>query len=332
MERLGPVLRHIREVFANDHPESYEYMLNWMARIIQKPQEKNGTVLHIRSEQGTGKNLFWEWFGHHVLGSNYFKVFDRIDYLLNTFNSPLENKLLVLCDELGTHSAGFYNNNALKSIITRNDVEITRKGMEPKTEKDYANYVMITNNEETMRVEDTDRRYAMFEANNKYRQNAEYITTLKACLDHPETAPAFFAFLAQRDISQYVPRLIPETAERTAAKITSAGDSIQFYLDVARGLEMPERMGPFEAEDEMTFSDLFQRFSSWRSRQPHRIGKPNQRDFTRQTNELLGEPKRIVREINGVKDRPRMYTISRKIIRNALAAHYKCDPSAIHDE
>ena len=55
-------LDHLRETLCGGHIEHYEYVLNWMAHLLQFPAIKISTGLIFRSSQGVGKNLFWDDF------------------------------------------------------------------------------------------------------------------------------------------------------------------------------------------------------------------------------------------------------------------------------
>ncbi len=56
---LDPVVWHLRNVICNGNDEDFKYLLAWMAHIIQKPKEKSGVCLVLKSEtRGTGKVPF----------------------------------------------------------------------------------------------------------------------------------------------------------------------------------------------------------------------------------------------------------------------------------
>ncbi|GAB1455646.1 hypothetical protein MASR2M48_09530 [Spirochaetota bacterium] len=68
-------------------------MLNWMAHIIQYPEEKNFVALTIKGEQGTGKTMFLKLF--MKLFGDYGVEINNIDQIAHHFNSLLQDKLFV---------------------------------------------------------------------------------------------------------------------------------------------------------------------------------------------------------------------------------------------
>ena len=59
---IKPILKHL-ELLTNNCKKSYEYVLNYLAHLIQKPGEISGVALVFRSEkEGVGKNLMFEEF------------------------------------------------------------------------------------------------------------------------------------------------------------------------------------------------------------------------------------------------------------------------------
>ena len=77
---------------AND--DLYDWVICWMAEIVQQPTRKSGTALAIRGLQGTGKTKFAEVFGS-LFGSHYVVAADP-RYITGHFNSHLSACLLLL--------------------------------------------------------------------------------------------------------------------------------------------------------------------------------------------------------------------------------------------
>src|SRR6185437_17091027 len=87
--------------------------------------------------------------------------------------------------------------------------------IEPKYGKkfqidDYSRYVMLTNNEHTVKKEDSER-YIPFMCSNKRCSDIPYFKKLRASLTD-ECAEEFFQILMHRDLSNTEIRQPPETA------------------------------------------------------------------------------------------------------------------------
>jgi len=68
--KTGPFLQHIREVICGEDEKLYQYVLCWMAHIVQYP-DKLGIMSLLRSIKGAGKSIFWnDFFGERILGKH----------------------------------------------------------------------------------------------------------------------------------------------------------------------------------------------------------------------------------------------------------------------
>jgi hypothetical protein len=97
--RVKPLLEHIN-LLTSGHSD---YMIKWLANIVQNTHKKSEVALLLRDQGtlttcggGTGKNLFFEWFGNKILGEKYFITVGNNSDLFDNFNGLFENKLLVI--------------------------------------------------------------------------------------------------------------------------------------------------------------------------------------------------------------------------------------------
>ena len=134
---IKPVLKHLYEVLCNSNDKIYDYVVKWLAHLLQKPWDKSGvpTIL-MKSDEGTGKNLFWEFVGD-ALGQRYFTLINDLDDLTNKFNAGTEGKLLTLLNEIQNYGGNFKSNDKLKSILTDPIQRIEPKGKEAYLIKNF---------------------------------------------------------------------------------------------------------------------------------------------------------------------------------------------------
>ena len=87
---------------------------------------------------------------------NYFTGSDKM--FKSNFNAQIENKRLVYCDEFMIQERE--DEDRLKLIV--NDfIEIEKKGIDTKMQKNYANFYMSSNNIDSIRLSGDDRRFSM---------------------------------------------------------------------------------------------------------------------------------------------------------------------------
>ena len=234
---IEPILHHLKKVYCNDDQDLYKYLMGWLASMIQHPEKKLLVALGFySSEQGAGKNIFWDWFGKHILGILYQYV-NNIDTIFSKFSKRFENCLLVILDEVQSGGSAFVLNNQLKSIITQEVQCIEPKGMESYLISDFRNYVFLSNNEHFLKVENSDRRYCLFECNNVYVGNHKYFNKLKDCIDNKDVILNFFHYLIQYDLTGFQIRDFPMTTLRQNAMTLSSPSHIKFLVHVAENIK-----------------------------------------------------------------------------------------------
>lgn len=198
---VEPIRHHVLFVIANNNTEHGEWILDWMASIIQRPHIRTEVPLVISGKQGVGKGIIFDFFRHSVLGN---KISNQIQHpgqdLFSRFANKHVDKIFLQIDE-GEGMAKYADQ--MKNLVTAKTINYEIKGISPLIADNYINIVITTNHERPVLVESSDRRYALFKASDVYLDNDKYYSDLAHHLDHPKTGRAFYEFLNQRDISKY---------------------------------------------------------------------------------------------------------------------------------
>jgi len=71
MDKLQYWLNHIKTIWADNDEKTYEYILNWFARIFQTPHKKNNVCLVLHSVEGVGKTMILNMIGK-LMGDSYY--------------------------------------------------------------------------------------------------------------------------------------------------------------------------------------------------------------------------------------------------------------------
>ena len=90
-------LEHAYENICQGNRQLFQWLIGWVAHIIQKPWEKPQTALVLRGGKGTGKNAWIERV-IKLLGVHGLVAADR-RYLVGNFNAHLERLLAFVLDE-----------------------------------------------------------------------------------------------------------------------------------------------------------------------------------------------------------------------------------------
>jgi hypothetical protein len=231
---IKPILHHIKEIWANGITERYNYIINWLANIIQKPYEKNGTVLVFIGPQGCGKNILCNFLMHDLIGKRYSTTIKNLNKITQRFNSLLEHKLLITLDEVSNIEKNYHKTfDLLKNLITENTQQLERKGLDPITINDYCNYIMLSNNYYPVKVEGMDRRYCIFDCSGRYVSNTDYFIKLKKSFNQ-KTADAFHDFLLKFDITKFELSIIPKSKIKDELVKKSIPDIIYFLKNLCK--------------------------------------------------------------------------------------------------
>lgn len=231
-ELIKPILNHIK-ILVNHNKDNFNYVINWMAKIIQNPNRKTGVLLVFKSKQGTGKSSFWNWFGNSIIGKNWYLTINDAHLLIdNKFNSELQNKLFTLLDEAQTNGKYIVGNERMKTKITENNIRIEPKGLEPYIMEDRNNYVLLTNNDFPVKIDDSDRRYCCFNTSDELIKNTKYFNNYFEILKNKDISENFYYYLLNLDIKGFNPENMPETELKTEIRIDSAPTPIKYLIDL----------------------------------------------------------------------------------------------------
>jgi hypothetical protein len=198
---LSVVLKHI-DVMSGNHQESADWIINFLAQIVQEPGKLPGMSIVLYSEQGAGKDILVDWFGEKVLGEHqYYKIGNAVN-MFKSFNADLMGKMLIHSDEINKEIMVKYNED-LKRIITNGRMRLEGKGKDAIATRSYCRLFMTTNNRDALNIEHSDRRFCVFRSSSEHRSDAEYFKKLSAVMYKPETIRAFYDYLMKRDLSEF---------------------------------------------------------------------------------------------------------------------------------
>lgn len=229
----------IKEVICSNDEIVYNYVLNWISFVIQHPGLKVETALVLKGLQGIGKNRFTDVLCELLSGYSLRNV-TEISELTGNFNSVVENKMLIILNEL--KNAGedrMANFNALKSIITDNTIRINEKNQPRRTSENISNFIFVTNNSFPIKIEEGDRRYVVLACNGVHKNDFEYFTQLSEGFTK-DFYNNLLTFFLKRDISNFNNRDIPMTEAKQ--NIIEASHSpidnfiIQYYNTLVDGM------------------------------------------------------------------------------------------------
>ena len=167
--------RHIREVLADSNDEYADYILKWLAYLIQSPGKPAEVAIVLKGKKGTGKgtlgNALCQIFGEH--GRHIFQA----SHLVGNFNAHLRSACFLFADEAylpGDKSA----ESTLKAYITEPTLAIEAKGKDVTQSKNCLTVFVASNEEWVIPAREDERRFAVFDVSSSQMQNHDWFDPL----------------------------------------------------------------------------------------------------------------------------------------------------------
>jgi hypothetical protein len=223
------VIRHyLYNVICDCDQDLYQYLINYLAHMLQQPQDKPEVMIVLMGDEGAGKSFYFRLL-KAIWGRSALLVQD-MDSVVGQFNKPLETAFVVCMDEalfVGDKKA----QDKLKSMITEPTIQIEQK-YEPRHQiASFHRFAATTNRDHFAQIRSEDRRYLFIRVSNIHQQDQSYFADFSAALADGITVPAFVDHLLSVDLTEYNPRLKPATKERSAQKILSLSGFPRYWYE-----------------------------------------------------------------------------------------------------
>lgn len=175
------------------------YVLNWLAHIVQRPERKTEVCILLYGSQGCGKSTIGEYILRKIIGLDKMIITSKADKMFGRFVNT-QGKLLAVLNEASGKDT-FNICDVLKDAITCSMTEQEKKGIDAVSVIDYTNYIFTTNNINSVKVPEDDRRFMPIEINEELKNNKSYFNELYADLDNDLIMRKFYEELKLTDLS-----------------------------------------------------------------------------------------------------------------------------------
>lgn len=214
------LLNHIRTIWCKNNEEHYNFVMSWFAHILQKPHIKVGCLVCVKSKEGAGKGIVFD-FMRTILGNRLYAQISDINELVGNYNSVLEGRLLINGDEV-VWGGNIQHGNKLKGLITEPEVRITEKYRVAHNIKNTTAFCMSSNEDRCCSAREGDRRSFGLELDNtwagrqKTPEHTAYFQNISGTKSSsqgtcPKKAEAFAKVLFEWDLSNFNPKNPPLT-------------------------------------------------------------------------------------------------------------------------
>jgi len=186
-----------------------QYVLSWLAHMIQKPFDNPGTAIIFTGAKGCGKDTLGDfivdWLLGHILAHNY----DSTEQYWEKHDTDRENRLFIKLEE----ASGALNRQhvgAMKARITSASLTVNPKGEKSRTTGNYNHTMMTSNDGQPVKPEEGERRFEITACSPEWVGNHKKWEEVRSLLFCEEGASTIGHYLTKLDISAFNPRKLPE--------------------------------------------------------------------------------------------------------------------------
>lgn len=309
-----PLLDFILEIICRGNVDKYNYLIKWLAQLMQKREVKSTIVPVIIGVQGAGKGLLTDGILKSILGQ-YYLLIDKSDTIIERFNDEQANKFLTVLDE-ATWGRNYALSNLLKRLTGSETMQVEEKFGSRYTIENYSRYIVTSNDIDSVRIEPGNRRFLVFECAEP--REISYYSRLWDMVREGSAVRALYAHLLKVDVSDWHPQLFPHEldTEGEGTKVSSLGPVAKFLYELA--FESPAQIWRVKGGRWYVGStELFNCFKLRADRME--AGRYTQSRFA-------AEVKKFIPKLDGMKTRTNTathYTMSPHVLRELINARMR---------
>jgi hypothetical protein len=223
------IKEYLLTVICNNDVPSFEYLVCFMAHMLQHPEEKPGVVPVLIGGQGTGKGVFFQLL-RAIWGRTTLQV-SNVDGVTGQFNAALERNYVVCMDE-ALFAGDKRALDRLKSIVTEPIIRIEQKYQPSRTIESKHRFFAASNHEHFAHTERDDRRFFFLRVSSCRQEDVTYFRTLCDTFSDGVTLEALVHRLLNMDLSSFNVRTRPKTQEHDSQKLMSLTKFDRYWREV----------------------------------------------------------------------------------------------------
>ena len=254
---------HIWEVICAKDDAIENYVLNYLARMVQKPAEAGQVALALKGGEGTGKGVVCramvKIFGAHGLHVVH------ATHLVGQFNAHLRDVVCLFADE-AFFAGDAKHTSVLKGIITEPTLAIEAKYANTITVPNYLHLLMASNEEWVVPAGSDARRFCVLDVAPHRAGDHEYFKSLYAEMENGGLEAMLYDLL-NRDISDFNVANFPRTNALADQQMRTLKGFDKWWSDALSARELPHSASrdtnPVEVCGQITTENLFHSYAEF---------------------------------------------------------------------
>ena len=223
-----------------------DYLLHFLAHMLQTPEDKPGIMIVLLGGQGTGKGSFFILLA--ALWPRTTLQVSDVDHVVGGFNAVLERNYVVFMDE-AIFSGDKKAADRLKSLVTEQTITIEQKYQPRRTLASFHRFFAASNHAHFGPVDPDDRRFVFLRVAEARKGDLPYWSQLHAAIADPAVIAAMAHDLAGLDLASFNVRDRPKTGEHMGQKLRSLTGFSRYWHEVLQTGDFSpgDGYGPHEA-------------------------------------------------------------------------------------
>ena len=297
---------YLRDVVSDGNRYVYEYLVKYMAHMVQRPEEKPGVMIVLLGGQGTGKGVYFTLL--RAIWPRTTLQVSKIDQVVGRFTSALERSYIICMDE-ALFAGDRQAIDSLKSTVTESYLHIEQKYQPSRTIESNHRLFAASNHDHFAHVEQDDRRFVFLRVSDIYRQDTRYFAGIASAIGNPDTIKALLYYLHRKDLSDFNVRAKPRTSEQQAQKLKSLQGFERYWYEVLTTGNKSGKSGWSHDWSSRVFMPTGELLEAYRNHQ-----KNAEKYQTVQESQILQRIKTICPSaVTGVRDKDRYENVRRGI-------------------
>lgn len=255
-------IEHVKRVICKDDKTCYDYLLRWMAYVVQEPGSPGQIALVMKGRMGTGKSFFAKHFGA-LFGRHYLPVSDP-KHLVGSFNAHLRDCVLLFADE-AFYAGDKKHESILKTLITEDTIAVEAKGVDVELQRNCVHVMMASNESWAVPADLGDRRFFVLNVSDRRRLDAEYFGAIEAQLK-AGGYEALLDYLLNLDLKGWDVRNRPKTDALLEEKLNSLSVEFDWWYTCLRDGQIEPNVPawPLDIPTVALHASILRHVKSWR--------------------------------------------------------------------
>lgn len=254
-------LAHLKDNVCQGDDQLYDYLIGWMARMVQDPGSPGHVAVVLRGGKGVGKSFVAKQIG--LLFGRHFLHISNPSHLIGNFNSHLRDAVFLFADE-AFYAGDKKHASILKTLITEDTLQIEAKGIDVETAPNYVHLMMASNDEHVVPASGDERRFFVLDVGEAQQQKSAYFAAIAEQMENGGRE-ALLHHLLTYDLSEYRVQDIPQTQALRDQKDLSLTPEEDWWLNkLEEGTLLPDQDGwPVEVVKDTLTDDYIEHTKRW---------------------------------------------------------------------